>query len=98
MPEAWVEADFNGLLAKDLLCLSHEESITDASGRVIHLRPGLILTAFEPGADDEGQPSYLVATGLVEPAPDDASRHGAKWVLRIDERGIRYESRGGGDA
>jgi hypothetical protein len=87
---SWVHGDFNGLLADDLLCLAHQDTITDQSGRTITLRPGLELTAFDPDIDDDGRPVDLVASGVVEPSPEWAQCVGSRWALRIDARGIYH--------
>ena len=93
MPQpSWVTADFNGLLEHRLLCIAHEDTVTDEAGRTIELRPGLSLTAFDLDSDEEGRPDALFATGVVEPSPDWAQRRGSRWSLRIDANGIRHES------
>ncbi len=90
--ERWVSADFNGVMGDDLLCLTHSDSVKDRAGNVITLEEGMTLTAFDPDADEHGRPDDLFASGRVEPAPDWLRRHGSKWVLRIDDDGIRNES------
>jgi hypothetical protein len=88
----WVYADFNGLLADDLLCLSHGDTVRKRSGEVIGLKPGMNLTAYEDDVDKNNQTDDLFATGTVEPSPDFAQCSGSKWCLRIDRAGIRHES------
>jgi hypothetical protein len=41
--------------------------------------------------DDRGDRD-LLASGTVERAPDWLANHGSRWILRIDERGVRHES------
>ena len=48
--------------------------------------------AFDEDADEDGTRNDLIASGIVEPAPDWLSCKGSKWVLRIDEHGVRHES------
>ncbi len=87
----WIYADFNGLLARDLLCIAHSDTVKDRAGRVIHLREGMRLTAYDEDEDDERNPDALFATGVVEPSPK--SKHsGTRWSLRTDEDGVRHES------
>lgn len=83
-----LRGDFNGLFS-DLLCLSHEDTCPDDAGNPVALRAGMIVTAFEPDIED-GQPADLVATGTVEPSPDWLQCAGSRWVLRIDENGVRH--------
>jgi len=87
-----VIADFNGLLEPGLLCLSHGDTCRNEAGEVITLRSGLIVTAFDHDADDNGQRDDLFATGTVEPSPEYARCRGSRWSLRIDHNGIRHES------
>lgn len=91
-----VRADFNGLFGH-VLCLSHEDTCVDEAGAVIRLREGLALTAFDEDADEHGDRDDLVASGAVEPSPEWLRSHGSRWVLVIDEHGVRHESdvRGG---
>ena len=86
-----VRADFNGLFG-DILCLSHEDTCLDENGAVFHLRGGLTLTAYDEDADESGNRDDLLASGVVEPAPDWLKSHGSKWVLRIDKGGVVHES------
>ena len=50
------------------------------------------LTAYMEDLDDQGRRDDLVASGIVEPSPDWLQEHGSKWVLVIDENGVRHES------
>ena len=51
----------------------------------------MLLTAFDEDSE-HGQRDELLATGIVEPSPDWLQCKGSKWVLRIDERGVRHQS------
>lgn len=84
-------ADFNGLFS-DLLCLSHKETCQDEDGATVALQAGMVVTAYDEDADENGVRDCLVATGVVEPSPDWLCRRGSKWALRIDENGVRHES------
>lgn len=86
-----VRADFNGLFG-DVLCLSHEDTCVDETGAEVHLREGLILTAYDEDADEHGNRDNLIANGIVEPATAWLRCNGSKWVLRIDENGVNHES------
>ena len=54
--------------------------------------PGLHLTAYMEDADENGNPDNLIASGIVEPSPEWLRSHGSKWILIIDEAGVRHES------
>jgi len=86
-----LRADFNGLFG-DLLCLSHGDTCRDESGAPVHLKAGMTVTAFDEDADENGNPDNLIANGIVEPSPDWLQCKGSKWVLKIDEAGVRHES------
>jgi hypothetical protein len=87
----WVRADFNGLFG-NILCLSHGPTCKEQSGAEIPLSAGMILTAFDEDADENGNRDDLVATGTVEPSPDWLQCRGSKWILRIDDNGVKSES------
>jgi hypothetical protein len=92
-PEAeWIQADFNGLLERTLLCLAHKDVVTNQAGRSVALHAGLQLTAFDLDSDDEGRPDNLLASGTVEVSPPAAQCRGSRWALRIDAHGIRSQS------
>jgi hypothetical protein len=86
-----LRADFNGLFG-DILCLSHEDTCLDDTGVAVRLREGLIVTAFDEDADENGNRDDLIAGGVVEPSPSWVRCNGSRWVLRIDEKGVRHES------
>lgn len=86
-----IRADFNGLFG-DLLCLSHGEPCIDENGNLVTLHVGMVLTAFDEDADEQGNRDDLIASGIVEIAPTWLQCRGSKWVLRIDQNGVRHES------
>ncbi|HEY2459818.1 MAG TPA: hypothetical protein VGI16_03385 [Candidatus Acidoferrum sp.] len=86
-----VRADFNGLFG-ELLCLSHTDICVDDTGKVVNLREGLVLTAFDEDADEQGNRDDLIASGTVEPSPEWLRCNGSRWVLRIDQNGVRNVS------
>jgi hypothetical protein len=88
-----LRADFNGLfMSAGLLCLSHSETCRDRNGNDVAVREGMSATAFDEDMNDQGNRDDLVASGAVEQAPEWLAKHGSRWVLRIDERGVRHES------
>lgn len=86
-------ADFNGLFRDgQILCLSHSDTSRDEDGNIVGLAKGMQLTAYMEDLDDEGRRDDLIASGIVEASPDWLQQHGSKWVLVIDEYGVRHES------
>jgi hypothetical protein len=86
-----VRADFNGLFS-GILCLSHEEYCVAEAGRPVAVTEGLRIAAFDEDVDENGQRDDLIATGVMERAPVWLRCNGSKWVLRIDEKGVRNRS------
>ena len=86
-----LRADFNGLFSQ-VLCLSHHDTSEDEEGRSVELREGMVVTAFEEDFDEHGNRDDLIASGTVERAPEWLACHGSKWVLRIDDGGVRHQS------
>jgi len=86
-----VWADFNGLFA-ELLCLSHGDSSSDENGNKVALHAGMRLTAFMEDQDDQGNRDDLIAPGTVEPSSHALGCSGSRWILRIDENGVRHQS------
>jgi hypothetical protein len=88
-----VWADFNGLFqGETILCLSHSDTATDETGATVILHGGMRLTAFMEDLDDAGNRDDLIASGVVEMPPEWLRRHGSKWILMIDEKGVRHQS------
>ena len=85
-----VRADFNGVFSQ-VLCLSHEDSAVDEHGNTVTLAEGMQVTAFDEDMED-GQRDDLIASGTVERSPEWLKCRGSRWVLRIDENGVRHES------
>jgi hypothetical protein len=50
------------------------------------------LTAFDEDSHEQGRSDKLIASGVVEPAVPGLVGHRSKWMLRIDEHGVRHES------
>jgi hypothetical protein len=89
--ELKVWADFNGLFG-DVLCLTHRETATSEGGEQVVLRDGMRVLAFDEDADADGDPDRIIATGTVARPPDWLPHRGSRWVLLLDERGVRHES------
>jgi hypothetical protein len=85
-----LRADFNGLFSK-VLCLSHEDTAVDEQGNEVTLIEGMKVTVFDEDTEN-GQRDDLIASGKVERSPDWLQCRGSRWILRIDENGVRHES------
>jgi hypothetical protein len=85
-----VWADFNGLFTK-ILCLSHADFSIGPNKEQVRLQEGMHVTAYMEDADENNNPEFLVASGVVRPLPKWLRCNGSRWVLEIDERGVRYE-------
>jgi hypothetical protein len=86
-----VHADFNGLFSQ-LLCLSHKETCLGEDGQPVAVQEGMRVIAFDEDIDDDGNPDNLIASGTVERPPKWLRCNGSRWVLRIDNNGVRHES------
>lgn len=86
-----LRADFNGLFG-DILCLSHDDTARDEAGTPVALRAGMHVTVFDVDFDNEGNRDDLIASGVVEASPEWLTCRGSRWVLHIDEHGVRNES------
>jgi hypothetical protein len=86
-----VRADFNGLFG-DILCLSHSDTAPDENGNPVMLREGMRVLAYEQDSDEDGTPDNLIAFGIVDASPPWLRCNGSKWILRIDQNGVRHES------
>lgn len=84
-------ADFNGYFG-EYLCLSHSDTCKTSDGEIVTLREGMIVTAYDDDIDENGEKDDLIATGVVEPSPEPLACQGSRWILRIDENGVRHES------
>ena len=88
----WIQTDFNGFLEPGLLCLAHSNSVEDVSGRRVALKAGMLVTAFDDDADENGNHDRILVTGLIESSPDYAQCRGSKWPIRVDDQGVQWES------
>jgi len=48
--------------------------------------------AFDEDVDDDGRPDNLIASGTIERPPEWLRCRGSRWVLRLDQNGVRHES------
>ncbi|NVB83598.1 MAG: hypothetical protein HOV81_34810 [Kofleriaceae bacterium] len=76
--------DFNAMVDPDRVLLSREDTKLDSAGNIVELHEGLRVYVYTPDVDDDGTPTNLIATGIVEldRANDWSAR--VKWCCRID--------------
>jgi hypothetical protein len=86
-----LRADFNGLFG-EVLCLSHKDTALDEHGDAVALQEGMSVTAYDEDLDEDGNRDDLVASGIVGPTPPWLSCRGSRWILNIDEHGVRSQS------
>jgi hypothetical protein len=87
-----LRADFNGLFqGGKVLCLSHSDTCLDVNGKQVPLCKGMSVTAYEEN-EENGERDDLLASGVVDLSPEWLQCRGSRWILRIDESGVRYES------
>ena len=75
------------------MCLAHDNVVTNITGQEVHLKAGMVVTAYDEDADEEGKPDKILATGVVEPSPEFAQCRGSIWALRVNESGVQSESK-----
>lgn len=84
--------DFNEMVDADTVLLSVDDSKKDASGVVVLLREGMLVSIYMDDHDENGAIDNLVAQGVVvRNSRTDWSAH-VKWCCRIDGNGIRAQS------
>src|SRR5438309_1571093 len=92
-----LRGDFNGLWPTDdgetLLCLSHRETVQSWNGEDLEPAEGMEAIAMDEDTDRDGNRDDLVAQGIVIRSPEWLQCRGSKWSLRIDENGIRNQSK-----
>ena len=86
-----ISVDFNEMLSPNEVLLSKDDIARDVAGRSITLYEGLRLGVFsDDGTDfDDGTAAVLLADGVVCLNADTGWSSHVKWILRIDERGVR---------
>jgi hypothetical protein len=52
----------------------------------------MLITAFEPDADEKGEADELLADGRVIESPEWLKCSGSRWALAIDEKGWYHAS------
>lgn len=77
--------DFNEMVDTNTYLLSRGDTTVDSAGNVVQLHEGLRVYVYTPDENDDGTPTNLIATGIVEGNQHDyAWCAGVRWCVRID--------------
>lgn len=73
------------MIEQDVVLLAVNDFVENSSGERIALEEGLRVDLYGEDADEDGRPTYLLASGVAErhSATDWSGR--ARWRCRIDE-------------
>jgi hypothetical protein len=94
MNEPRIYVDFNEMPTANEVLLSQGDSKDNSNGKIMHFIEGMRVSVYMDDLDDEGKPDNLIAEGVVIRNYHGAWTAAARWLLKIDERGIRHESEG----
>jgi len=84
--------DFNEMPCAGEVLLSQEDSKIDSSGSLVHFHEGKEVTVYMDDCDENGNPDRLIAKGNAMRNGHGGWTAAARWLLKIDEDGIRHES------
>jgi len=87
-----VYVDFNERYGEDEVLLSQGDSKMDSAGNIVEFTEGKFVSVFMDDPDETGAPDYLIADGVAMKNNYGGWTSAAKWILKIDERGIRRAS------
>lgn len=87
-----IYVDFNEMPSREEVVLSQSDTKADARGNPVVLTEGMRLTVYSDDQDENGKPDPLIAEGVVLRNHYGGWTSAAKWLLKINERGIRHES------
>ena len=95
MPKHRFQIDITAVVdTTDRLMLSPKEDyLEDESGNIVALYEGMEVEVFDVNEEPDGTRDDIIATGVVIlNVPETSRRPGIKWLVRVDELGIRYQS------
>ncbi|WP_144424126.1 hypothetical protein [Herbaspirillum hiltneri] len=85
--------DFNEMVDATTVLLSQRDTKVDSSGRAVELSEGMVITVYMDDVDDNGHADKLIAHGEVTRNVADGWSSHVKWCCRIDDDGIRPQSK-----
>jgi hypothetical protein len=75
------------MVEENLVLLAADDQVNDSSGQRVILRDGVRVHLYMDDADENGKPTYLLASGTVEKHQARDWSGKARWRCRIDEWG-----------
>ncbi|MEI7297183.1 hypothetical protein [Paraburkholderia tropica] len=84
--------DFNEMVDADTVLLSATDTKADATGLLVDLREGMLVSIYMEDRDVGGKIDNLIASGVVARNTDRGWSALVRWCCRIDGDGIRSES------
>lgn len=92
MKEPRIYVDFNEMPCNDEVLLSKNDTKVDSNGNTIYFFEGMQAAVYMDDLDKEGKVDQLIANGVVKINNHAGWTSVARWLLKIDERGIRHVS------
>jgi hypothetical protein len=92
MHKSRIYVDFNEMPSNDEVLLSQGDTTSDALGNLVVLTEGMQLAVYSDEQDENGEADNLIAEGVALRNHHGGWTSAAKWLLKINERGIRHES------
>jgi hypothetical protein len=87
-----IYVDFNEMPSNDEVLLSQGDTTADALGNLVVLIEGMRLAVYSDDQDENGEPDNLIAEGVALRNHHGGWTNTARWLLKVNERGIRHES------
>lgn len=87
-----VYVDFNEMPSENEVLLSKQDSKLDSAGNVVVFVEGMAVAVYSDDKDENGRQDNLLADGIVVLNTHGGWTSAAKWLLKIDSRGVRHES------
>lgn len=92
MDESRIYVDFNEMPVANEVLLSKSDTIVDSSGKTINFVDEMPFAVYMDDQDEHGNPDKLIAEGIARRNHHGGWTSAARWLLVINERGIRRES------
>jgi hypothetical protein len=91
-----IQVDFNKMPMQDEVLLSRSDVTRDAQRNEVVLTERMQVVACCADPDEHGNPDNLIAEGIALRDQHGGWTSEAKWLLRIDEPGVRREPEAAG--
>ncbi len=87
-----IYVDFNEMPSQSEVLLAKGDAAVDSAGNSISLTEGMEVSVYSEDCDEIGRQDNLIAEGIVVRNGHGGWTSAAKWLLKIDARGVRHES------